>query len=430
MASTMTETPGATSPASPAWRWYAWGVVAVFWAIFFLNQADRQVIFSVFPLVKSEMNLSDVQLGAISSVFFWVYAVLVPLAGGAGDIFSRKWIIIAALTLWSAATFGSSLATSLTLLVLLRAFTAAGEAFYYPAAASFISDLHGPATRSTALSVHQTANYFGVMVSGGLAGYIGQHYGWRMSFLVFGVAGIAVAAATSLLLKEPARGSTELPAGSATGTVLGRCVEAVRNPSFSLHTVSFLAMLVALTAYLTWMPTLLYRKFGMDLTSAGLNATLWHHLGAMAGTLLGGRLADRLALRNVVSRPAIQAAGLLCGAPFIFLTGFATAPVIVFVALALFGFCRGLYDSNLFASPFEVVPAGARSTATGLMLAVGFCGGGIGPWFTGRLSQQFDLSIALSSTATFYVIGGLLLTADCLFFFRKGAARTRAAQAA
>jgi len=412
-------------PAAQYGRIYPWVVVGLFWFVFFLNQADRQVIFSVFPLVKAEMRLTDTELGVIGSAFFWVYAVLVPVAGGLGDIFSPKWIVIGSLAVWSAATFGSSFAMGLAALVILRAFTAGGEAFYYPSAASIISDYHGEETRSTALSVHQTANYFGVMVSGGLAGYIGQHYGWRSAFVVFGMAGIAVAVAAACFLREPARGGAERIRTVEGGSVWSRCTGPLQTPSFGIHTLAFLCMLVALTAYLTWMPTLLFRKFGMDLTSAGLNATLWHHLGAMAGTLIGGRLADHMALRNVVSRPAIQAGGMLLGAPFIFLAGWVNSPLAVFVALALFGFFRGVYDSNLFASPYEVVQPRARATATGLMLAVGFCGGGIGPLFAGRLSQQFSLGTALSATSVFYVLGGVLLLVDCMFFFRRGAERLR-----
>ncbi|WP_321475053.1 MFS transporter [uncultured Paludibaculum sp.] len=404
---------------------YPWAVVGLFWFVFFLNQADRQVIFSVFPLVKTDMNLTDTQLGVIGSAFFWVYALLVPVAGGLGDVFSRKWIVIGSLAVWSAATFGSTFAMGLAALVVLRAFTAAGEAFYYPSAASIISDYHGEESRSTALSVHQTANYFGVMVSGGLAGYIGQHYGWRSAFMVFGLAGIVVALGAAKFLVEPKRGLSDRSAPRVNGNAWSRCASSLKTPSFWLHMTAFLAMLVALTAYLTWTPTLLYRKFGMDLTSAGLNATLWHHLGAMAGTLLGGRLADRLALRRVVSRPAIQAVGLFLGAPFIFMAGQASTPVLVFAALALFGFFRGVYDSNLFASPFEVVRPDARATATGLMLAVGFCGGGAGPLLAGRLSQSYGLGAGLSATSIFYVVGGALLLIDCLFFFRRGAHRMR-----
>ncbi|MGD0776813.1 MAG: MFS transporter, partial [Candidatus Solibacter sp.] len=76
--------PKATPVAARLTRFYPWAVVGLFWFVFFLNQADRQVIFSVFPLVKTEMHLSDTQLGVIGSAFFWVYAFLVPVAGGLG----------------------------------------------------------------------------------------------------------------------------------------------------------------------------------------------------------------------------------------------------------------------------------------------------------------------------------------------------------
>src|ERR1051325_1644835 len=90
---------------------YAWAILVLFWLIYFLNQADRQVLFSVLPLVKRELGLTDTQLGLMSSVFFWLYAFLVPIAGGLGDAVNRKWIIIAALLMWTAATGASGIAS-------------------------------------------------------------------------------------------------------------------------------------------------------------------------------------------------------------------------------------------------------------------------------------------------------------------------------
>ena len=51
-----------------------WIILAVFWAIYLLNYADRQVLSSVLPLIKQEYQLTDSQLGALSGVFFWVFA--------------------------------------------------------------------------------------------------------------------------------------------------------------------------------------------------------------------------------------------------------------------------------------------------------------------------------------------------------------------
>jgi hypothetical protein len=123
--------------------------------------------------------------------------------------------------------------------------------------------------------------------------------------------------------------------------------ETFRTPTAVLLTLAFLGMILVNTAYLTWTPTLLVRKFGLPLAKAGFHATFWHHAGAAAGVLAGGRLADARAPRSAIYRPIIQAAGLFLGAPFIFLLGWSRSKVLVYASLALFGIFRGLYDSNL-----------------------------------------------------------------------------------
>src|SRR5260370_27110174 len=155
---------------------YKWAVVAVFWCVYFVNQADRQVIFSVFPLLQRDFGLSNTQLGLLGSSFQWVYAAVVPIAGGLGDIMSRRSLIVLALVVWSLATLSSGLVAGFGLLLTLRALTGAAEAFYYPAATSTIGDYHGQTTRAFAMSVHQTSVYAGIVCSGAMAGYIGQRY--------------------------------------------------------------------------------------------------------------------------------------------------------------------------------------------------------------------------------------------------------------
>lgn len=60
-------------------RSYKWSVVAMLWCVCFFNYADRQAVFSVFPLLKSQFNLTDVQLGIIGSAFMWVYGLFGPV---------------------------------------------------------------------------------------------------------------------------------------------------------------------------------------------------------------------------------------------------------------------------------------------------------------------------------------------------------------
>src|SRR4029077_12200049 len=99
---------------------------------------------------------------------------------------------------------------------------------------------------------------------------------------------------------------------------------------------------------------------------------------SVAGVLCGGWLADRWARRRG-GRPLVQAVGLLAGAPVVFLTGWARDVEVLVVALAGFGFFKGLYDANIWASLYDVVPARRRATAQGLMNSIGWLGAGGGP---------------------------------------------------
>jgi sugar phosphate permease len=274
----------------------------------------------------------------------------------------------------------------------------------------------------------------GIVCSGALAGYIGQEYGWRLAFITFGCIGILVSLVVRRAIHEPRRGQADLgAAASATGAsasempLRARIAEILSNSSAVPLMLAFLGMNFVNVACLTWTPMLLYQKFHLSLANSGFHATFYHHLGAFLGVLLCGRLADRWARRSRLSRPLIQLAGLSLGAPFVFLLGWADSSVVVFASLGLFGLCRGLYDSNLFASLYEVVRPEARATATGLMLAVAFLGGGSASLAVGWLSQHIGLDSALASTAVFYLLAAAVLLVTCLFWFRRDAARMRAA---
>jgi predicted MFS family arabinose efflux permease len=424
------------SPSRQLEESYKWQVVALLWLVFFLNQAARQALFSVFPLMQRELGLNDTQLGLLGSSFHWVYAVLVPVAGLLGDSTNRKRLILLALLVWSVTTFLSGLAGGFLSLLVFRALTGAGEALYYPAAASVIGDYHGQRTRAFALSIHQTSLYFGIIFSGVLAGYIGQRYGWRLAFFTFGALGILAGLLVGTVLREPARGlSDRLKGGSGAVGIESRRLSLKKRlaeffccPTAVVHMLAFMGMNFAAVAVLAWMPTLLYREFHYDLAAASFHSTFYHQLGAFLGVLVGGKLADRWAARSPVSRPLVQAAGLILAVPFVYLMGQSSSRATVLAALGLFGVFRGLYESNLFASLYEVIVPEARATVTGVMLALAFLVDGSSPLVIGKLSQYIGLGPALSSTFALYVAGGLLILLDCALWFRRDAAQMQVSE--
>lgn len=394
---------------------YTWFVVVMLWFVCFFNYADRQAIFSVFELLKSEMNLSDVQLGIVGASFMWVYAAIGPIAGLVGDRVNRKALIIAGLVFWSLITIATALSTRYSHLVLFRALEGFGEAFYFPASMSLLSDYHGAATRSRAMSIHQSSVYAGTIAGGSVAGVLGQQYGWRSSFYLFGSLGILLGVTLLLLLREPVRSTAgdrdpAFPAQSKRQTGLLRPFgELFANPMVRILIVVFIGANFVAMIFLTWMPSFLYRKFNLSLAMSGVSATVYLQIASVLGVISGGILADRLARKNRAGRMLTQAIGLSLGVPFIFLAGWTLSVPVVILALAGFGYFKGLYDANIWASLHDVVRPERRASAVGVMNSIGWVGGGVAPVAIAAASNRFGMGACISANSVIYLLVAMLL---------------------
>jgi MFS family permease len=397
-----------SEPTAPATGSYRWWLVGMLWLVCLFNYADRQAIFSVFPLLQEEMHLDDVQLGVVGSAFMWVYAAALPLAGLVGDRRSRKFLVLGGLAFWSVITFLTAWSRKYEHLVLFRALEGLGEAFYMPASMSLISEYHGPQTRSRAMGLHQSSVYAGTVLGGTAAGLCADHFGWRSGFYLFGGAGVVLAGVLLFFLREPPRqGAVADPANR--DTVLRVAAEVFRIPMVLLLMAVFVGANFVAMIFLTWLPSYLNRRFAMSLTLSGLNATLWLQAASVVGVLIGGWLADRWAGRRRGGRMLVQGIGLFAGAPLIFLTGWTLSVPVLVVALAGFGLFKGLYDANIWAALYDFVPRPRRATAMGFMNAIGWLGGGTAPVLIALAAERFGMSIALSATSLVYVLFGTLL---------------------
>ena len=415
---------------SPSVR-YRWTVVAMLWLICFFNYADRQAIFSVFPLLQREWGLSPVQLGLLGSSFAWVYGLSGPVAGLVVDRVRRKTAILSGLQFWSIICAASALSRNFRQLVLFRAAEGLGEAVYYPASTSLISDYHGNRTRSRALGILVTSVYAGTVGGGLWAGIMAERYGWRLSFTVLGALGCILGLALLGVLREIPRGSAEeRPIREEHLSLREELLAVVRVPTaLTLMLVFICANFVALTL-LTWMPAYLYGRFHLSLGRAALIATVYPQGGSMCGAFFGGYLADKLARFTPRGRMATQAIGVFCGAPFVLLCGLTGSLQVAIAALVCWGFLKGMYDANIFASAFDVVRPGARGTVSGLMNCTGWLiGGGAAPLAIGLLSRHLGLGPAVASSALAYVFAGILLLVGMIRYLPSDLEKLRRVEA-
>lgn len=398
-------------------RNYKWWVVAMLWVVCFFNYADRQAIFSVFPLLKSEMKLTDVQLGIVGSSFMWVYAGFGWLAGLIGDRLRRKAVIIGGLIFWSVITIATALSKNYTHLVIFRALEGFGEAFYFPASMSLLSDYHQSDTRSRAMSFHQSSVYAGTIAGGTLAGVLGQYYGWRSSFYLFGSFGVLYGIVLLLLLREPLHSQerNQVKEGSMTDAVS----ELFSNKMVLVLTAVFVGANFVAMIFLTWMPSFLNRKFNMSLAMAGLSGTAYLQIASVLGVISGGILADKLIRRYRGGRMLTQAIGLLLGVPFIFLAGWTLSVPVLILALIGFGYFKGFYDANIWASLHDVVRPERRASAVGFMNSIGWFGGGIAPVAIAAASDRYGMSACISANSLVYLFFGLLLLGGARMWMRS-----------
>ena len=417
------------SPPAPTTRSrYKWWVVAMLWFVCLFNYADRQAIFAIFPVLKKEFGFDTVQLGWIGSAFMWVYAAGAPVAGFIGDRTRRKDLILGGCLFWSFVTVSTSWCQKLWHFVTVRALEGVGETFYFPASMSLISDYHSAGTRSKAMSFHQSSVYIGTIL-GSWAGawFASTRLGWRAGFYCFGGAGMVLALVLYTLLREPRRGQSE-PAPPTEEELdrptVGEALFAIlRSPAALVLMLVFVGANSVAAVFLTWAPTFLVEKFHFQLTTAGLSGTVFIHLASAVSVPMGGALADRLARQFAGGRMMVQAAGLVLGAGFVRLVGTTEDVTILLLAMTVFGFGKGLYDSNIFASLYDVVPARNRALAAGIMNTAGWGGGAMGPVAVGWIakhghsgSEIQNMSYAITWGGVIYLSGAILLLAAITLF--------------
>jgi MFS family permease len=342
----------------------------------FLNFMDRYVGAAASPLIQKEFHLSDSEVGLLGSAFLLVYAVAAVPFGFWADRGVRKTVVAAGVAIWSLATLFTGFARSFPQLFVSRAVLGIGEAGYYPAGTSMLSDYFPKEQRGRTMSIWGAGSTFGIAVGFAGGGYIAEKFGWRSAFFFAAAPGILFAL-LAFGLREPLRGSAEK---------VGRAVERIHDASFrnfvdlmrirtlraTILSQTLLYFVLASNAF--WLPILLTRRFNLSVSKAGLLAGVVLVAGGLIGTLAGGWIADRRARNDPSAHLQVGIAGFLLGAIFItvaLVAPLTVGPIPVFVpAFVLAVVCLYLYSGPFSAIAQNVVSPGLRASAVTMLLFV------------------------------------------------------------
>ncbi len=404
--------------------WYKWEVLGLLWFAFFLNQADRQIYNTLLGDISEFLQMTPAHAGLVATLFTFTMAVFTPVFGFFADRFSKKWIVVFAVLLWSFATVFSGACTGVLGFIIFRSIaTGMGEAAFGPANYALLADYHKE-SRATAMSIHQTAYYFGVIASGGLAAWIASNWGWHSAFFVFGSVGVVFGLVMMLRLRDktPDEDGAQTHSQNAAHTK-PTMRESVKifftTPTVVCLALAYTGVIFVLQAYLTWTTLFLQEKFGVGIVEAGFGAVFYTHIAAFVGILIAGRLSDKLALKRPPARMMLQCVGLVCAAPFLAAMGFSENIALVYAGFFGFGFFRAFFDANTYSVLYDVVPVRFRASATGIKILVGFGLGSLAPWIMGIIKMEFGLSVGIASLSLVWLFFGLVLLAGFKLFYQR-----------
>jgi MFS family permease len=395
---------------------YAWALVGMLWVVACVNYLDRLMLVSMRDSVKADITMTDAQFGLLTSIFLWVYGSLSPLGGYLADRFSRKWVIIGSLGVWSLMTVLTGMVHNYSALLTMRALMGVSEAFYVPAGLALIADWHLGTTRSLATGIHQSGLYSGAAL-GGMGGYIADGFGWRQGFLWFGLFGVIYSVVLLFLLREKNSTSQTAPSSPPAPQKSDYSwMEALRSlfgqSSFIVLVVYFSLAALASWGITAWLPTFLKEQFSLTQGKSGMAATGYVQLGSYAGVFVGGLLSDWWVRRNVRGRLYVVTIGICIGGPSLCLMASTEQFAFAIVGMLLYGVARGFSEANVMPILCQIVSSKYRATGYGFLNMFSTFTGGAMIYIGGALRDaHVNLSRVFIASAIGLIIAGLTMLA-------------------
>ena len=395
---------------------YTWFLLTLFTLTYTFSFVDRQVINLLVEPIKDDMDLTDVQISYLQGLIFVIPYVLLSIPiGRLVDVFSRIYVIISGILVWSVATIAAGLSGNYTQLAVARGFVGAGEASLTPAVWSMFPDIFNKSQLAVAMSIFSMAPYLGAgiaLIAGAQVIEISQSappvdlpvigvlQPWQVTLILCGAPGI-IFALIYACIKEPKRIATDTQTNEALP--LGEAVSFMKK-NWKVY-LAFLGgapfLIIMLYSIQAWSPTLLIRVHEWDIAYAG---RLYGMVALVTGSLgvLSSPLVAKLMIHlNIRGFPLLMLIiSTVMTALFLFLAGLQTDGMTCLIFLALASFFVTIPLPQLAVTLQTISPNKMRGLVAGIFVVTGnVMGMGLGPTFVAFLTEkvfQDPMSLGMS----------------------------------
>ena len=390
--------------------------LAVLTFINLFNYVDRWVVAALVESIKrSELALSDFQLGFIGTGFIVIYTLTSPWFGRLGDRRARPPLIALGVFVWSLATALAGFARGFWSLLFARSAVGVGEAAYGTIAPALLADHFPLEKRGRVMSVFFAAIPIGSAAGYVLGGLVDKYLGWRAAFFIAGAPGILLALLVWKVVDAP-RGQFDLKLDGAghdtrSSSLFQAYKHLLKNRTYLITALGYGAYTFALGGLAFWMPAFLERARGLTRSEATVTFGAITLVTGFVGTFAGGFLGDFFLRKSRSSYLWVSGVATLLAAPVTYVS--LTAPEksvylpAIVVAEVLIFMCTGPVNSAIV----NAVSPGERATAVGLSVFVMHFFGDIpSPPLIGVLSDASSLEQAFVVVPIAIVVAGVLWT--------------------
>jgi sugar phosphate permease len=387
---------------------------------------DRICMAQAVKPIRDELGLSNTEASYVAMAFTLAYGLCAVPVGRWGDRSGPRGVLTRIVLAWSAFTALTGAATGLLTLVLVRFIFGAAEAGAFPNAAKVMSRWFPVSERGRVQGIMLAFAQFGAVAAPAAAAYLIDLSGWRVSFFVFGLLGVAWAVGFWLWFRDDPAAHPGVNAAEVAVIREGAQTEPEKTDpgpvpwgevltNRGIIVLSCIMVLGAFFTYFfyTWFPAYLQDARGVDNQTAGWLASLVNG-GSAVGMLVGGWLADRISrLRDPI--PARRYLGL-CS--FFTAAGCLFAGIRCDDALSVALFFTAAFCVMHFTLPnwwSVVIPQSGRHVGTlfGLTNGIGVMGAlasqGFVGWFTDHQKTAHGLTGRAGWDPLFDVYVGVLL---------------------
>jgi MFS family permease len=385
-----------------------------------LNYVDRSTLAVGNVLIRRDFGISATEIGALQSAWSLTYAIFQIPVGFLLDRAGPRFLVGAALVLWSVAQGAGGLAASYTQLLWSRVALGAAESPAFPSAVRVTCDWFQVRDRGRPTGFYNAGGNLGPTIAPPLLTGLMLAFGWRAMFVAMGVVVLLGALVWFWVYRNPHTAELS-PADNAylaaNRTAAGQVTASQWARLFQFRSTWALMLLAfcagyAIWMYQTWLPGYLEMQQHISIARTGFLASIPLICG-IVGALSGGWFSDRLGVWGmslVGSRKLPCMVGLLASGTLTALATQATGATeaVLLISLAMFFLTAGVAAKWTLIT--AVAPQSYCTSLAGLQNFGGYIGGTVSSIVTGYvvdMTGSFVIALAIGAAMT--VLGSLVL---------------------